>query len=679
MSLSFFLMLVGALCYERGLEVHNPSDSGQTDVQVLVKLDMRSLIEAGKLDREGFCLRFIRDGNYLHYWIADSVHTCSTGIWLKFDSLSPGLNKLTMLYADSTDGYRCSFDSIFTKTSFDSTPGWVFHCDDGKGSSSLSANGDDNLILEDVEWSSKDGGGWGSRDDRTFSSGSALHFKPGSDAYFHIPEGACQDSFTFAIWLRLDTLEYLTYSNGIKIIAELPGLFSLWLKTGSLGLSIERENGSYTCFLPPFGWERVGKPDIDPAFILQGLTTVKDKLLFSAYRRNPLLSRVWRIDPLDLMVLDWFDMPWDATHTSGLAYDSTRGILWASDYDSGKLYALDPDSSFATHKAFVRGEFKMYRYGVSACCMAPFRDTLRLVVSCYSGSGQTYILDEDASLLKGEAEILAYYDNVGHSQGLAYDGEHLWEAGLRLTCLDIEDAVKTQNYKDGLLLYSSQLPWPEDITFLQNTLWMPSEYYDKALFRFTDDPRKFSDRWLHVAATYDGQSLKLYLNGDLVSSGEAGRVKGGLQESNLYIGGRDDGKSSFEGTLDEIVILSKVLDSSGVRALCERRKPTEGKPVSKLDEKEDSLPDLNRTLERTSKPLAVKSSSSKLTFTLPYKHRVKVDLFDVSGRRVANLLHPQELDGKIDIYWPSFITNGVYYVVFQTPEEIFSRKVVILR
>ncbi|MCK4334076.1 hypothetical protein KAX06_04740 [candidate division WOR-3 bacterium] len=688
MSFWLVILLISATVYEREVVVSNPADSLQTDVQIKFDLDTRSLVREGKLDSEGNALRFFRKGNPIPCWIADSVHSCSTSIWLKMDSLFSGERKLTLFYSGSTDGYEDGFDSIFTKAQVDSGRGWVFHCDEGEGDVGVSGDGYDSLILQGVAWWERDGGGWGNKQNQGFSTGSALHFPEGSFAMWDMPAEACRDSFTIALWLRLDTLEHLTYSSALRIIAERPDAFSLWLRQGNLGFSLQGASHPKTCCLPPFGWERVGTPEIPAGFVPQGLSAMGEELLFSAYSKNPPLSRVWRIDPCNLNLLGWFDMPAEASHTSGLAYDSTRGVLWAADYDSDKLYAINADSSFATQQAVILGDFPMGVENVSACCFATFHDTMRLVVSTWESSGQTYVLDEQASLDKGEAVVLGSYRNIGYSQGLAFDGEHLWESGLVLTQLNLEQAVEKADYKEGLLFYFSEPPYPEDITFLHDTLWMPNEYLDKAFYRLIDDPRKALGRWIHVVATYDCQWLRLYEDGKLADSARTDYSLPSISsaplvdyptDSNLFIGGNGEDKPSFEGTIDEIVLLPRALDSTEIRALFERRKPLAAEPSFYLEEDVDSLPDLGKVMDKLSDPPGIETSSSKLILVIPYEEKIKVDLFDVTGRRISTLLPPTSVKDKVELCWPRDIPHGVYYVLVMSQGKTFSRKVVLFR
>jgi len=679
MSFCLVILLVNAAVYEREVVVSNPADSLQTDVQVKFDLDTRSLVREGKLDSEGNALRFFRKGNPIPCWIADSVHSCSTSIWLKMDSLFPGERKLTLFYSGSTDGYEDDFDAIFTKAQVDSGRGWVFHCDEGEGDVDVSGDGYDSLILQGVAWWERDGGGWGRREDQTFSSGSALHFEPGSFAMWDMPAEACRDSFTIALWLRLDTLDYLTYSNALRIIAERPDAFSLWLRQGNLGFGLQGASHPKMCCLPPFGWERAGTPEIPPEFVPQGLSAMGEELLFSAYSKNPPLSRVWRIDPCNLSLLGWFDMPDEASHTSGLAYDSTRGILWASDYDSGEIYAIDLDRSFATHYATIIGEFPMGVDGVSACCFAPFHDTLRLIVSTYTQTAKTYVVDAQASLAEDRAVILGSYKNTVSSQGLAFDGQHLWESSnWTLAQYNLEEAVQEGSYSAGLVSYWPEPLLVEDLAFLHDTLWTSSESRNRAFYRLTGDPHESLGRWMHLAATYDGNKARFYCNAEAIDSAWTGSPTTNWQASPLFIGGRDDGKVSFEGTIDEIVLLPRALDSTEIRALFERRKPLDAEVEIHVSEEENTLSP-SGAIDKLLDPLGIKTSSTTISLGIPYEISIGVSLFDVCGRKVAVLLAPQKVKDKVELCWPRDIPHGVYYVIVMSQGEAFSRKVVLFR
>lgn len=72
-------------------------------------------------------------------------------------------------------------------------------------------------------------------------------------------------------------------------------------------------------------------------------------------------------------------------------------------------------------------------------------------------------------------------------------------------------------------------------------------------------------RWQHVAMTYDGASLKVYLNGEMVGTTSVHRRRkaGGTP---LVIGRRQDGGFHFSGVVDEIRLYNRTLTQAELKA-----------------------------------------------------------------------------------------------------------------
>jgi hypothetical protein len=87
------------------------------------------------------------------------------------------------------------------------------------------------------------------------------------------------------------------------------------------------------------------------------------------------------------------------------------------------------------------------------------------------------------------------------------------------------------------------------------------------------------DLWHHAAATFDGQTLKLYVDGILQKQTVA--VKGELAANahDLTLGmhrsapSSQDKEVSFEGLLDEVVIFNRALDEAEIKRLRSSAKP----------------------------------------------------------------------------------------------------------
>jgi hypothetical protein len=84
-------------------------------------------------------------------------------------------------------------------------------------------------------------------------------------------------------------------------------------------------------------------------------------------------------------------------------------------------------------------------------------------------------------------------------------------------------------------------------------------------------------QWQHLAASYDGAALRVYVDGAEVASKAVGR-KRQPGDSPLAIGRRQDGfaNSAFAGLIDELRLYDRALDAAGIRALA--GPPPAGKP-----------------------------------------------------------------------------------------------------
>ena len=81
--------------------------------------------------------------------------------------------------------------------------------------------------------------------------------------------------------------------------------------------------------------------------------------------------------------------------------------------------------------------------------------------------------------------------------------------------------------------------------------------------------------WTHVALTYDGAMLRLYVNGTPVAS----RTQtGGIQATTnpLWIGGNNPYGEYFQGLIDEVRIYSRALTSGEIQT--DMSTPVDGIP-----------------------------------------------------------------------------------------------------
>jgi hypothetical protein len=69
--------------------------------------------------------------------------------------------------------------------------------------------------------------------------------------------------------------------------------------------------------------------------------------------------------------------------------------------------------------------------------------------------------------------------------------------------------------------------------------------------------------WSHLAATYDGATYRLYINGSMVAS-VAGLGKIATSTLPLFIGGNDPFGDFFEGVVDDVRIYNRALSAAQI-------------------------------------------------------------------------------------------------------------------
>ena len=73
--------------------------------------------------------------------------------------------------------------------------------------------------------------------------------------------------------------------------------------------------------------------------------------------------------------------------------------------------------------------------------------------------------------------------------------------------------------------------------------------------------------WMHVAFTYDQNSMLLYLNGQPIATNVIGAHPIATSAANLRISGDDNGNVMFDGLIDEVSIYNHALSASQIAAV----------------------------------------------------------------------------------------------------------------
>ena len=242
----------------------------------------------------------------------------------------------------------------------------------------------------------------------------------------------------------------------------------------------------WTIRMPPerrarWDWtRRVETPLGEKKYTPQGLAWAEGQLIFANTWKNT-KSRVYQYDPQTMDVLRTFDMPPEAVHTSGLAWDGVH--LWAVDYKSNRCYCIDCEASLAAGQVQVVGSFDTTLRGTSACCLVPWGQESRLLISDFMRTKRTYFVDHRRALERGTARgaIDFSYRNGGFSQGLEYFHGFLWESENRkgidvVNQIDMTRLLETADFRQATILqYNAPHAGVEDLAWDGRRLWTSDE------------------------------------------------------------------------------------------------------------------------------------------------------------------------------------------------------------
>ena len=174
----------------------------------------------------------------------------------------------------------------------------------------------------------------------------------------------------------------------------------------------------------------------------------------------------------------------------------------------------------------------------------------------------------------GEIEGAEWFNNGKFGKALSFDGENdcvtVADApDLQLTEeLTLEAWVKPQGaiphdpviYKqqEGYLSYSLQLGWGVD-GLAEGYIGEDEENYENV---YSPDPLE-ANVWTHLAFTYDGATLRIFVNGEEVNEGEAPSTA--LASNGSLLIGCAPGEY-FHGLIDEIRIYNRALNAGEIAA-----------------------------------------------------------------------------------------------------------------
>lgn len=247
-------------------------------------------------------------------------------------------------------------------------------------------------------------------------------------------------------------------------------------------------------------WRIEGTVPLDnPDFPPQGMCYVQSNFasgILISHHWNDEKSSIHLIDPRSMAELGRFDMPTEAYHTGGLAWDGEN--LWAVDDGADKIYKLDLKASLETGEAEVLQSWNSGLLGTSGCGFAEWNGQKILAVSDFKASFHTYLID----LAALEAEpgyrpatdfSLASYRNEGLSQGITavngylLEGENkAWKSAINIYSIDA--LLESDSTVLGRITTANR--GVQDLAWDGQSIWL-SDAVDQNIYRALPDQDLF--------------------------------------------------------------------------------------------------------------------------------------------------------------------------------------------
>jgi hypothetical protein len=182
--------------------------------------------------------------------------------------------------------------------------------------------------------------------------------------------------------------------------------------------------------------------------------------------------------------------------------------------------------------------------------------------------------------------------------------------------------------------------------------------------------------WHHLAATYDGSKLRLYVDGVLDDSLAQPGISIATSGGTFSLGARPAGENQFDGLIDEVRVWARARTQAEIQA-------TMNQALSIPTGVQDGAPPVrNALLPNRPNPF---NPSTRIEFDLAHAGRARLRVFDVSGRRVATLLDRDLAAGRHSAFWSGRddegrpVASGVYLYRVEAPGFTQTRKMALLK
>ncbi len=182
------------------------------------------------------------------------------------------------------------------------------------------------------------------------------------------------------------------------------------------------------------GWKKLDWKVVCPTpdgYVPQGLDHFDGDLYLTAHKKDA-KSSVFRRSPGKPFEL-LFDMPPEATHTSGFCFADDEGrFAFAVDYHSHFIYLIDVPKSVDARAPVIVSRTASGLKGTSACCIASIEGRgKRLIVTDFRKTSKNFVFKFDLTSGKVERDS-GVWKNYGFSQGIFEHDGLVYETGNQL-------------------------------------------------------------------------------------------------------------------------------------------------------------------------------------------------------------------------------------------------------
>jgi 3-phytase len=186
------------------------------------------------------------------------------------------------------------------------------------------------------------------------------------------------------------------------------------------------------------------------------------------------------------------------------------------------------------------------------------------------------------------------------------------------------------------------------------------------------------EAWMHIAATYDGSAIRIYING-VENNMRVLNSPPSIGKNNLplTIGSQLDERGQYQGGLDELRVYNTALTAAEIRELAIMPSLTGPGHASPAAAYKVSLAGVAEAGEISAYPNPF-TSELMITFSVPEDGEYSVVLYDMKGKQLSMLKEGKSIAGETNTvkYNSADLAQGLYLLRLHTKEGSSTFKLV---